>query len=96
MPSRDWFALGARLLGLWVLYQGVGDLVVFGAHVLGLGPESTLQRWNDEQTRHLYNMWFAAGYLAFAIYLLLGAEHLTRWVYGEQSPRNASDSDGQQ
>jgi hypothetical protein len=85
MSSRDWFSLGARLLGLWALYHGVGDLIHLGSSVLGLSPESTLKQWNDAHTMHMYELWYAAGYLAFAIYLLLGAEHLTKWVYSESS-----------
>jgi hypothetical protein len=94
MRSRDWFSLGVRLLGVWVLYRAVGDLLVLGSSVLGLSPESSLKQWNDTHTMHMYNMWYAVGYLAFAIYLMLGAEHLTRWVYSEPSPQRDSVDDG--
>jgi hypothetical protein len=94
MRSRDWFALVARLLGLWTLYHAVGDLLHLGSGVLGLSPASTLKEWNDAHSMQMYDLWFAAGYLALAIYLLFGAEHLTRLVYGEPSPQSDSDSVG--
>ena len=92
MPSRDWFALGVRLLGLWALYYAFANVLHLGTSVLGLSPESTVKEWNDVHSLQMYNLFYVAAYLAFATYLLLGAEHLTRWVYSEPSPQSDSDS----
>jgi|tagenome__1003787_1003787.scaffolds.fasta_scaffold19990862_2 hypothetical protein len=83
MRSRGWFALGVRLLGVWVLYRAVGDLLHLGTAVLGINPETVAKQWDSAHTGVMYELWYVAGFGAFAIYLLLGAEHLTRWVYGE-------------
>jgi hypothetical protein len=87
MRPREWFSLGVRLLGVWVLYRGFGDLLHLGTSVLGLRPASIAKEWDDLHSAQMYDLWFAAGYLAFAIYLLFGAEHLTRWVFGESTPK---------
>ena len=91
MRPRDWFSLGVRLIGVGVLYHGVGDVLHLGSTVLGLSPESTLKQWNDSHTMVMYDLWFAAGYLAFAVYLIFGAEHLTRKAFNEPSPAQPPD-----
>jgi hypothetical protein len=94
MPARDWFALGVRLLGLWVLYRAVDDLLHLGSATLGINPESVTKQWDSAHTAIMYEVWFAAGFLALALYLLLGAEHFTRWVYSEPSPSIGDASNG--
>ena len=94
MQPRDWFCLGVRLLGVWVLYRGVQDLLHVGASVLGLIPASVAKQFDDEHTTLMYDLWFAAGFLAFAIYLIFGAEHLTRWACKEPMPLNGDDGSG--
>jgi hypothetical protein len=86
MRSRDWFALGVRLLGVWVLYRAVGDILHLGAAVLGLSAASVAREFDSTHTRIIYELWYVAGFLAFAFYLLLGAEHLTRAVYDNSPP----------
>jgi hypothetical protein len=92
MRPRDWFSVGVRLLGVWVLYRGVSDLLHVGASVLGIRPVSITKEFNDAHTALMYDLWYAAGFLAFSLYLIFGAEHLTRWVYAESSL--SSDDDG--
>ncbi len=95
MPSRDWFALGVRLMGLWALYYAFANFLHLGTAVLGISPDITTKEFNgDAHIQQMYNLWYVAGYLGFTIYLLLGAERLTRWVYSEPSPQSDSDSDG--
>src|SRR5215510_8366530 len=89
VPSRDWFAFAVRLLGLVVLYRAVDDSLHLGSTILGLNPESITKQWDSVHSNIMYDLWFAGGFLAVALYLLLGAEHLTRCVYGE--PSQASD-----
>src|SRR4029079_15243361 len=80
MQSRDWFALGTRLLGVWVLYRSVQDWLHVGISIMGYFPPS-MSKFDDSYTALKYDVFFAAGFLAFSLYLLFGAERLTRFAY---------------
>jgi hypothetical protein len=92
MRPRDWFSVGVRLLGVWFSTRGVTDLLTAGTYVLGLAPKALTDRHDDLRTGVTYNLWYAAGTLALAIYLVFGAEHLTRWAF--QEPTLPIDDDG--
>jgi len=84
MRPQDWFGVGVRLLGVWVLFQGVvGNLLKVGTSQLGLGPASIAKEWNDVHSAQMHDLWYAAGFLACSICLIFGAEYLTRWAYKE-------------
>ena len=88
MRPRDWFSVGVRLFGLWVFYRGFADLLTLGTLVMGISPSATIDRGFGEgaSTASNYYLWYAAGYFALAAYLLLGADHLTRWLFDEPHP----------
>src|SRR4051794_21364064 len=94
MRPRDWFCVGVRLLGVWLFARGVTDLLTAGTYILGIAPKALSDRHQDLHTGVMYNLWYAAGGLAFAIYLLFGAEHLTRWAFQEPLPPSADDGSG--
>ena len=94
MRPRDWFNVGVRLLGVWVLYRGFGDLLHAGASLLGVKPESVIREFNDVHTAIMYDLWYAAGFLVLALYLIFGAEHLTRWAYKESPYLGDDDGSG--
>jgi hypothetical protein len=94
MRLRDWFSVGVRLLGVWFSARGVFDLLTAGTYILGIAPNSLVERHDDLHTGAMYNLWYAAGTLAFALYLLFGADHLTRWVYDEIPLPNDDDGSG--
>jgi hypothetical protein len=93
MRSRDWFALGVRLLGVWVLYQAIVLTLHLGAAVLGISPSTITRDFDSAHTRIMYELWYVAGYLAFAFYLLIGAQHLTRALY-DDSPLDEKSGGG--
>lgn len=43
MCGREWFMVGARLLGLWVLYSGLAHASVVLEHMLDLEPPGSLR-----------------------------------------------------
>ena len=92
MQPRDWFSVGVRLLGVWFSTRGVTDLLTAGTCLLGIVPKALVDKYEDLHAGVMYNLWYAAGVLAFAIYLIFGAEHLTRWAF--QEPMQPNDDDG--
>jgi hypothetical protein len=66
MPSRDWFALGVRLLGVWVLYRSVQDWLHVGMSIMGFVPASISKQFDDSHSTLMYDVWFAIGFLLLA------------------------------
>lgn len=87
MRPRDWFSVGIRLFGVWVLYRGFTHLLGVGTFVFGLAPKVFARDFDDAHTGLMYDLWFAAGFFALAIYFMFAAEHLTRWVFNEPEPK---------
>jgi hypothetical protein len=85
MRPRDWFSVGARLFGLWLAYRGLADLLNFGAAMIGIAPSAEIEHQFGATASMAsnYQFWFAAWYIGFALYLIFGAEHLTRWAFRE-------------
>lgn len=75
MNPRELFMLGGRLLGLWILYQGISALTAYVLFVIGYRTDTT-----DVSKGYLIH---ACVELSLAYYLLLGTHHLARLVYGE-------------
>jgi len=94
MQPRDWFSVGVRLLGVWLSARGLTDLLTAGSYVLGIAPKALTDRYDGSHTGVMYNLWYAAGILALAIYLIFGAEHLTRWAFQEPTPQIDDDGFG--
>jgi len=67
--SREWFVLGIRLFGVWLLTRGVGYFASFIDFRFGL----TGTPGESSPNSYLY---YAACELALAAYFLLGARHL--------------------
>ncbi|MGD9636673.1 MAG: hypothetical protein AB7G28_24945 [Pirellulales bacterium] len=83
MRPRDWFAVGVRLMGVWIFYErGFSYLLAFGADRLRLN-QSPLAGDIDTSGNEQYYIWYALGCTALAAYLVFGAEHLTRWAFRE-------------
>jgi hypothetical protein len=93
MRPRDWFSVGARLFGLWVFYQGVGDLLSAGSWALNILPSQLADKFGDLDSTIPFNLWYAAGDFLFALYLIFGAEHLTRWVFNETQKDDSGEDD---
>ncbi len=75
MGPREWFVLGIRLFGLWLLTRGVGCVANFVDFRIGLNelPPGT------SPNGYLF---YAACDFALAAYFLLGARHLARICEG--------------
>jgi hypothetical protein len=86
MRPRDWFLVGLRLIGVWIFYHAVGDVLTAGVWALDLGPQESLGKYQDTHSGLQYNLWFAAGYGALALYFVFGAEGLTKWIFDEYPP----------
>jgi hypothetical protein len=85
MRPRDWFSVGVRLFGIYFFYRGFADLLTFGAYNMQIIPHVSSLRELGEGNPGNYYLWFAAGYLAMAIYCVFYAEHLTRWAFKENN-----------
>jgi hypothetical protein len=85
MDQRDWFIVGARLMGLWTLITVVYEFRVIVAGLLGL--------WRSETTS-------AGSYVLAAIvsavvgyYLLCHADSLANFVYPASRPQPPDAAD---
>jgi hypothetical protein len=80
MRPRDWFGVGVRLLGLYVVYDGFSYLVGFLARRM---VDSRIARELGGGSVPGYYLVYAVCFLAFGFLLLWGAERLTRWAFNE-------------
>ena len=78
MTREDWFDVGVRLLGIWLLIECLGELVAAAQIHFGfLRPyQSTIPAY----------FLHAAVELAAGLYLLLGARSLVALVYKNNQP----------
>jgi hypothetical protein len=93
MRPRDWFSVGVRLFGVWTFYRGFSDLLASGVWLFGLAPRFAAKDFDDAHTGLVYDLWYAAGFFALAIYFIFGAEHLTRWAFNEPGPPADGDNE---
>jgi len=81
MQSKDWFIVGARLFGLWTLYNGVLYITTYAELRLGITelhqPLAISLRATDGGT-YLVHAFLELG---FAWVLLLRTEALTQYVF---------------
>ena len=78
MNARDWFGVGGRLIGVWLLVeaiQGLAYVLVYQVRLLSLPNQAGLSG--------LYPL-IEAG---LGAYLIFGAEHLAGIVYRAKPPR---------
>jgi len=82
MRGRDWFILGARLFGLWVLYMAISYLVSFADFRISDRPSPV---GGANVNSYLVQ---ALAHGAVALYLLFGTRHLAQLCYwdDESSP----------
>lgn len=78
MTGRDWFTVGVRLLGAWVLWLALEYFIAYLGQRLDF-----LERLPQGQSPHYY-LYLTACYLAVACYFLFGTRHLARLCYGEE------------
>ena len=79
MTSRDWFMVGARLLGLWILYQSVSYLSTYIDFELISGR-------GDDRHRTVNYLFYSMVDALLGFYLLFGTNHLARLVHNEPKP----------
>ncbi|HEY8668694.1 MAG TPA: hypothetical protein VIL86_18750 [Tepidisphaeraceae bacterium] len=80
MKAKDWFLVGVRLFGVWMLLEGVAQTVVLLQAMLGL---VTLQRtWPIAYIMH------ALVDFAIGVYLLQGAPLLIALAKWERKPEH--------
>jgi hypothetical protein len=87
MSARDWFSVGVRLLGVWVIYDGfVYLLAVLSEGVSHFSRSEVSRSLTAESQPPIDYAFYAVGALAFGFVLISGAERLTRWAFNEPSP----------
>lgn len=80
MNPREWFVLGIRLFGVWMLIQGVTYVAAFADQRLGMSEQPRGMNPNG-------NILYAAFDFALAAYFLFGARHLARVCDAEDKAR---------
>jgi hypothetical protein len=92
MRPRDWFSVGVRLFGVWVFYRGFSSALDIGAFQSRIGQSYAMaSQGGITPGMGAPLLWYPVGYFLLAIYLLFGAEHLTRWVFKER--RRSTEAD---
>ena len=87
MSPREWFVLGIRLFGLWLLTRGVTYLSGFVDLRLGLGVPLRGTNANGF-------LFYAACDFALAAHFLFGARHLARICEGaDKSDERGQDNE---
>jgi hypothetical protein len=96
MRPRDWFSVGARLLGLWAIFDGSTYLLRFLAISLAEASRTKISRQLDQDLyAPAYYISFGAGAIAIGFILLSGAERLTKWTFKESAENdNLADNPG--
>ena len=91
MSARDWFGVGARLIGLFYLIKGMGYLFDFVKLQFGLDQDYALGGIGSTQLPEHYLMWIARDWTIAAI-LLLGTNQLIKWTYGATTADEANSN----
>ncbi|HEX5241980.1 MAG TPA: hypothetical protein VFW23_01870 [Tepidisphaeraceae bacterium] len=85
MKQRDWFAVGVRLFGVWMLLEFLQDLRML--------CDIYFHLYDSRLGANLY--WFHAGFdLVIAMYLLSGAPFLSALAYKRDEPEIACEKCG--
>ena len=84
MRPRDWFSVGVRLFGVWVIYDGFIYLLTFLANRLSQLARSDIARELDPpRYSSVFYIVSSLGSIAFGFVLIYGAERITRWAFSE-------------
>jgi|GEM_PF-2983662 len=83
MSGRDWFIVGARLIGIWVAYSALAYVTAYIDIKLGYTEETGRSGHPGGLLIHAF------GYLLLALYLLLGTRHLAWLCYENDDSVNA-------
>jgi hypothetical protein len=87
MRPRDWFSVGVRLLGVWVIYDGfVYLLAVLSESLTHFSRSEIARSLTTESKPSIDYAVYAVGALGFGFVLISGTERLTRWAFNEPSP----------
>lgn len=80
MSGRDWFVVGVRLIGVWVLYTALGYFAAYAdiRMAQATGHQPVVPNGGYEGGYLLQGAFFGA----FSVYLILGTEHLASLCYG--------------
>ena len=87
MKARDYFGLGVRLFGVWLICRAVQYIASFTD--MKLYPAS--DRIRDGAAAHLI---YAAVDFALAAFFLLGTRVVVAWSYGEDGEKIAREAAG--
>jgi hypothetical protein len=89
MRARDWFGVGIRLLGVYVIYDAFNFLVGFFARRM---VESEIAReLGGSKSAPAYYLVYAVCLAASGFILIWGAERLTRWAFNEPAAEPKDD-----
>jgi hypothetical protein len=92
MRPRDWFLVGIRLLGVYVVYRGVVEAANLLSVLFGAMPQYYLERdfggssWAATKNYLLY----AIVDFALGLYFVYGGEEITKRVFDEY-PRDEEE-----
>ncbi len=84
MNPKEWFVLGIRLFGLWLLTRGMNYISAFADLKLGLSETPRGQNPTG-------NILYAAFDFAVAAYFLLGARHFAKLCESEEPDPEPTD-----
>jgi hypothetical protein len=79
MRSQDWFALGVRLFGVWLITRGAAYVATWIDFRFGFSPRPP-DVHSPTATGYLV---YASVDFTLALYFLLGAQHLAGLCYRE-------------
>lgn len=85
MQTREWFIMGVRLLGLFVIFTSLTYFSYYIEHLLGHRSDS----FERPVSGYLVH---GCVHFLFGLYLLFGTKHLARMAYGELADQAKPDS----
>jgi len=86
MHRRDWFGLGVRGFGLWVLFTALTYFISFADIRFNQRPTA---HQGPEVNSYLFHAVLRG---AFGAYLLFGAQHLAHLCYGKDKSCDEANS----
>ena len=83
MSSRDWFGVGVRLFGIWLITRGSVYVATLGEYKLGF---ATAPNGGNPTSLLLYTILD----FGLAAVFLLWTRHVVEWTYGEDRASHKS------
>jgi hypothetical protein len=97
MMPRDWFSVGIRLYGVWLMIRVLEYALSFAYVQMGGNPADRFDSDAYTTAQAPFYLCYMFGYGAVGAYLLLGADHLTRISFREgrcrESGTNSEDKE---